>query len=137
MELETEVILFLIGIALTFYSVNKYFKGKSLLSKGIIVKGVVFKKERELNMSGEYETVETIRFLTKKDEWITEKLSPSLLSLRNEGDKIEVIYKPEDPREFDINSSISLVLIPLASIAIGLTLILFSVSKYFNLNIHF
>ena len=98
MELETEVILFLIGIALTFYCVNKYFKGKSLLSKGIIAKGVVFKKERELNMSGEYETVETIRFLTKKDEWITEKLNPSLLSLRNEGDKIEVIYKPEDPQ---------------------------------------
>ena len=66
----------------------------------------------------------TVRFVTKKKEWITEDLNSDFMisytGQYKEGEKVTVIYNPENPSEFTIETRQSQTLGKLVLFILGL-----------------
>lgn len=105
-----------------FIAVGVYLwqRGSYLLAKGKIADAVVFSNHAEVN--SEYGTVyyPVVRFLTFKQEWITQQLKIGYSPAKPVGSKLQVIYDPNDPTTVEINSSLLLVFIPRLFVAIGI-----------------
>lgn len=108
-----------IGMVCILYAALGNFVRKLFLTKGEVVQGVVFDVEPQVNMyigvGSDYDDFRnfdkvTIRFTTKKDEWITADLDSSsgfFIRTRGwykQGDKLLVIYKPHNPYDFYVVS---------------------------------
>lgn len=111
------------GLGLVFTLVG-YFKGKEIKKikeSGIKAEGVVFSLEFEnssFNNGSDYDTSRSpgmyypvIRYVTAEKEWVTEKYNiGSYPSKYQEGDKVPVIYDPENIKEFIIdNNSVNII----------------------------
>lgn len=80
-------------------------KRKNIIQNGIEVEGVIFEFDDSTPPISidSYDNAKypIIRFVTKKGEWITEKSEYEVSSfLFKEGQKVKVIYNPENPKDF-------------------------------------
>lgn len=108
-----------IGMGCILYSALANVIRKLFLTKGEVVQGIIFDVEPHMrtrfiigNTYDDFNNADkvTIRFTTKKQEWITADIESSsgfIISHRGkykQGDKILVIYKPENPYNFYVVS---------------------------------
>lgn len=96
-----------IGFILIYYFRKK--KYNKLLVTGIAVEGVIFDFETSyISYSGSESRdipKPIIRFVTLKQEWITEKYETGFtFSDWKAGDKVMVYYNPENPEEFVVST---------------------------------
>jgi hypothetical protein len=105
------------GLAFTILGyVNRQKIGR-LAKSGVKVEGVVFSVDAEVdvNFGSQYSgssRYPTIRFVTAEKEWVTQKYNVTTFPGYKAGDKVTVIYNPENITEFilDDNSTNSLAI---------------------------
>ena len=121
-------IAFLIGTCFIIISSKIQSAYKLLSENGEKSEGIVFSSEEAKNSKFNMR-YPIIRFLTKKNEWITKAVdSGFILSNYKQGDKVNVIYDPNKPEDFMIESkwqiliSRSLLFAGIGSLLIGLFL---------------
>lgn len=109
-----------------FYKSNN----KNLEKTGERCEGIIFKLDysnsfgSDTNSSSTKDKI-TVRFVTnKKEEWITEDLKTDFMisytGQYKEGDKVAVIYNPENPSEFTIETKQSQTIGKLVLFFVGL-----------------
>lgn len=108
-----EGLTIIFSLGLSTYCLMKYFdyqkKRKRIIQNGIEAEGIVFDFSDEssqisINTNGRSASTPLIRFVTKEGVWITEKGEWSSTVL-NQGDKVTVIYSPDNPKEFIFKTS--------------------------------
>lgn len=112
--------LTILFISAGFLILGVYFwqKGNHLLKNGKKAEAVVFSNKFEASHNGGvYYPV--VRFLTDKQEWITQELSVGTTPKKREGTKLQVIYDPENPTDVQINSTFVLEILPRIFTALG------------------
>lgn len=87
-------------------------KNKHLLETGKKAKAIIFKNNSGSNTGGSAVYYPVVRFLTDKQEWITQELSAGHTLAQKEGTKVDVIYDPDDPTNVEINSLFQLKIRP-------------------------
>ncbi len=115
-----EIILLFISIGALVVGIHLWQKGNYLLTNGKKAKAVIFKNNYSSGNSsnpGTYHPV--VRFLTDKQEWITQELSIGYNPAKKEGTKLEVIYNPDEPTDVEINSRFQLEILPRLLVSIG------------------
>jgi len=100
-----------VGLAFTILGyVNRQKIGR-LAKSGIKVEGVVFSVETEVdvNVGSQYTNVSSrypiIRFVAAEKEWVTEKYNVTAFPGYKAGDKVTVIYNPENITEFMLDDT--------------------------------
>ncbi len=112
--------------------INLWQKGNLLLAKGKKAKAIIFKNNfRSGSDGGVYYPV--VRFLTDKQEWITQELNIGYSPAKLEGTKVEVIYNPDEPTTVEINSVFQLEILPRLFVALGLGGFVFGVLEYMEI----
>lgn len=125
---------FLSGGFLVFGS---YFlmKANHLLRYGKKAKGFVFannfKRVYTSKNAGLYFPV--IRFKTESEEWITQELEIGYNPPKEEGEKVKVLYDPDDPQHIQLDSTFVLVFLPRVLISIGFIGFVLSLLMYLEL----
>jgi len=89
-----------------------------MIANGMEAEGIIFDM---VTRSGAYGGANhpVVRFLTRDDVWITETYDiGSSVTFLKRGEKLNVIYNPEDPKEFILktDTKLNLKLIPLLAI---------------------
>ena len=123
----------ILGILFLVVAYNNDKKYKTLLKTGKEVEGVVFDMDNSDSTGidgSDSLAYPIIRFVTHKQEWITKKADFSYSGLKP-GDKLNIIYDPENPANFTIKSTIVslmpilLMIIGTLAIIVGIVLLLF------------
>src|SRR5690606_41655701 len=83
-------------------------KGKHLIANGKKAKDINFRNNYKISgrSGGVYYPV--IRFITDKQEWITQELSFGYLPAKREETRLEVIYDPNDTSIVEIESTLQI-----------------------------
>lgn len=118
---EGEIILGIISIALLAIGLFTFEKGKRLSKIGKKAKGIVFKNNYKVlgtDTRGTYYPV--VRFLTERNEWITQEVDVGTNPPMAEGKEIQVLYDPNNPHDVIINSDLRLIYLPWFFILIGI-----------------
>lgn len=71
-----------------------------------------------------------VRFVTDDKTWITKELNVGLQPAKQEGARIKIIYNPEDPYDFQLDSFFLLHIIPRFLVAAGITGIVYGLMMY-------
>ncbi|MEN7550760.1 DUF3592 domain-containing protein [Rapidithrix thailandica] len=116
-----DILPLFIGAISLISGIYEVFRRQTLLKYGNKTKGIVFKLEEEIGSGGAVMYFPVMRFTTAKKEWITKKSSTgSSFSQLKIGDKIEIIYDPENPYNAEILNS-SYYSLPVIFILVGLS----------------
>ncbi len=133
----TAIIISLIGVILLAIGASHRMQFQKVSKIGKRAEGVVFETETEdlefgagSQHSRQPSRYPIIRFTTEKEEWITEKYTavviPGLLKV---GSRVNVIYNPDKPTEFVLDSKgVNFVLNAL--VIAGLALVVVGVGGY-------
>jgi hypothetical protein len=113
LELYQPYLLLLVGFVFMIISLlYKASKTENLDKTGERCEGIIFKLDysntgSSLTGSAIKDKI-TVRFVTNKNEWITEDLQTDFVIAYSgqykEGEKVAVIYNPENPSEFTIET---------------------------------
>lgn len=127
--------LVLIALAITviviaIITLNKY---KKISATGVEAEGIVFEVESSSSsVNTTTLTYPIVRFLTSKNEWITQKASVSIVpGTYKKGQKITVVYLEDKPTEFFIKSPLTNTIFALM-IFIALLLLAFAAYNLIN-----
>src|SRR5882672_931311 len=112
-------VVLMLSAACLFAGVFLWRKGNHLLKNGRKAEAVIFTNNFEASDDGGGVYFPVIRFLTDKQEWITQQLRVGTSSKKPEGTKLQVIYDPDDPTDFQINSIFLLEILPRLFTAVG------------------
>lgn len=115
-------ILLLVGTLIWQQSIRLVASGKRCL--GTIISNN-FKYDKD---GGYYYPV--VRFVTDDKTWITQELNVGFQPARKEGAKIKIIYNPEDPHDFQLDSFFLMHIIPRLLVATGITGIAYGLMSY-------
>ena len=117
-----------------YYYVRKI---ERVVKNGIKTEGVIFDIVQDSKFGGSDTDNETpvVRFVTEKQEWITAKSTLGIKGIYtfNVGSKIEIIYNPDNPREFILANEKNFPWAPYIVLIIGALLTLIS---YYILIVH-
>jgi uncharacterized protein DUF3592 len=124
------LIIILVGVILIMLSLYFTFQFRIIKKKGVQVDGIIF--DLEPSSSGSIRTTyPVVRFLTKEQEWITLTSKIGVVpGVYKKGAKVSIIYEPENPQNFLINSKFTttvpsiILLIGILVVAIGFILLL-------------
>lgn len=109
------------GIAIILYALLKRSNSNSLRETGEMAEGIVFElgtkppsvnfgSSDNFNTTGTQEVV-TVRFVTKKMEWITAEMNQEFvlygLGQFKAGEKVTVYYDPSNPYNFFVDTKLS------------------------------
>ena len=131
--MDTELIILIISFGLLMVGVILWQKGNHLLTKGRKAYSIIFKNNFQYSKSGGGTYYPVVRFLTDKQEWITQELSIGFSPAIPEGTKLQVIYDPEDPNNVEINSSLQLEILPRLFVVLGISGLLFVTLEYLDI----
>ena len=98
-------------------------------ANGRKAKAVIFKNNFDSSSSGAV-YFPVVRFLTDKQEWITQQLSIGYSPAKPEGTKLEVVYDPEEPTNVEINSAFHLEMLPRLFVIIGVVGLIWGTLEY-------
>jgi len=94
------------GLGLVFTVIGYFSRSKTqkIMKSGVRVEGVVFSTERDIELGSQGSITSSvypiIRFVTAEKEWVTQKYNITSFPRYEEGDKVTVIYNPENITEF-------------------------------------
>jgi Protein of unknown function (DUF3592) len=131
--MDTELIILLISSGFLIVGTILWQKGNHLLTNGKVADAVIFKNNHSTSRSGRGTYYPVVRFLTDKQEWITQELSIGYSPAKEEGTKLQVIYDPEDPTKVEINSTLQLEILPRLFVALGIGGLIFGTLEYLNI----
>jgi len=117
--MATELLLVIVSGIFLLVGVKLWQKGNHLLLNGKKTKAVIFKNNFKSSGSNGGLYYPVVRFTTQKHEWITKELSIGYSPARSEGEKIEVIYDPDQPTNVEINATFQLEILPRLLVAMG------------------
>ena len=118
-----ELILLAGGAFLTIWGIGRINERRKLLKNGVKVEGIVFELDRSMDNKGSVMYYPIIRFVTLEKEWVTKRLEIGTRpSAYREGEKVKVIYDPEDIEHF-ILDNLSEKLIGLILVLVGILLV--------------
>ncbi|WP_295791467.1 DUF3592 domain-containing protein [Mucilaginibacter sp.] len=133
-----ELIMLAGGAFVMVFGIGKLNERKKILAKGVKVEGVVFDIEKNWDMDAGDTSTSTqyypvIRYVTAEKEWVTKKYEVTGgLNLYKVGDKVTVVYDPDEIEHFIIDDGKTKWLGPLF-IVVGIALIL-GTCIYFFIN---
>jgi len=133
-----ELIMLAGGAFVMVFGIGKLNERKKILAKGVKVEGVVFDIEKNWDMdagdtSSTTQYYPVIRYVTAEKEWVTNKYEVTGgLNLYTVGDKVNVVYDPDEIEHFIIDDGKTKWLGPVF-ITVGIALIL-GVIIYFFIN---
>lgn len=133
-----ELIMLAGGAFVMVFGIGKLNERKKILAKGVKVEGVVFDIEKNWDMdagdtSSTTQYYPVIRYVTAEKEWVTKKYEVTGgLNLYTVGDKVNVVYDPDEIEHFIIDDGKTKWLGPVF-ITVGIALIL-GVIIYFFIN---
>lgn len=130
--MDTELIILLISSVFLIVGTVIWQKGNHLMTNGKVADAIIFKNNYQPSRSGGGTYYPVVRFLTDKQEWITQELSIGYSPAKEEGTKLQVIYDPEDPTKVEINSMLQLELLPRLFVALGIGGIVFGTLEYLD-----
>lgn len=131
--MDTELIVILIPCGLLIVGTLLWQKGNHLLTNGKIAEAIIFKNNYQTSRNGGKVYYPVVRFITDKQEWITQELSTGYSPAKEEGEKLQVIYDPEDPSKVEINSPLQLIILPRLFVAIGIGGLVFGICEYLDI----
>jgi len=129
--MPAEITLLFISIIFLIIGIKLWERGNALLKNGRRVNAIVFKNKFENSRDGGIH-YPIVRFLTDKNEWVTQELSIGYSPPKPEGSKVEVIYDPEDPNKVEINSSFQLEILPRLFVGFGLATLVVAALVFLN-----
>jgi uncharacterized membrane protein YidH (DUF202 family) len=107
-------------------------RANHLVANGKTAKAIVYKNNYHPDKTGgTYYPV--VRFLTEKQEWITQELNIGYSPAKREGTKLEVIYDPEEPTTVEVNAPFQLIVLPRVLVAIGIVGLIFGALEYLQI----
>ena len=124
-------LLLLIGLIVMLFPLFYKSKTQTLEKTGERCEGIIFELGysnsfgSDINVSTTKDKI-TIRFVTNKKEWVTEDLHTDFISYTGqykEGEKVVVIYNPENPSEFTIETKQSPLIVKLVFFSCGLVIV--------------
>ncbi len=118
--MDPELIVVIVSAVLIVIGVKLRHKGSHLLHNGKRAKAIVFRNNQQLLGPSSGMHYPVVRFLTDKEEWITQELNVGYSPPLPEGKQLEVIYDPDDPTTVEINSSFQLEILPTIFLCIGI-----------------
>lgn len=130
-QYQPYVFLF-IGIVAMILALFYKSKFEKLEKTGERCEGIIFKMDYANSFDSDTTSSDTknkitVRFVTNKKEWITEDLDTDLTisftGQYKEGEKVAVIYNPENPSEFTIETKQSQTIGKLALFFVGLVFV--------------
>ena len=144
--LNTYLPFIFLGIGSVSIAIAIFFKSSksSLKETGIEVEGIIFKQERNTNFSIQIDDSSssinnriTVRFVTKKQEWITEVIKQDFqlfyTGQYKDGNTIKIFYDESNPSNFFVDTKqsefivrIMFSIVGLVFISIGLYKIIFN-----------
>ncbi|MBV9962650.1 MAG: hypothetical protein JO072_10420 [Parafilimonas sp.] len=103
----TLIITILIAVIIMIVAISTLNKFKSISKNGIEVEGIVFDLQASssaiTNVNASYPI---IRFLTKENEWITEKSDIGVIpGFYKSGEKLIIVYENGNPKNFYIKNA--------------------------------
>lgn len=139
---QFEPYLFLLtGLGVVIYALFKSNRSTNLKYTGEKVEGIVYELGQAPNSKSDFESTSpvmdkvTVRFVTKKKEWITSDLKqPFALFFTGQykpGDKLDVYYDPGNPSNFYVDSKQSENAVRILFAVVGLTFCLIGLYKLF------
>lgn len=128
------IIIIAIGIALSYVGFKLQSKVKRIAKNGIQTEGVVFDTVQSSNIES-MAKYPIIRFVTLEKEWITETYNISTVpGLLKKGQKITVIYNPDNPKEFFVKSVVT-SLAPVFTIAMAIIILSIGACKILHIQL--
>jgi hypothetical protein len=113
-------------------------KVNRLINNGVEVEGIVFDITLSSSIGdvdGEYPV---IRFLTTDDLWITETYDIGTLRANfKRGQKVTVVYNPEDPKDFILKSDKGRSYVPVVILVSGVLVLIWGVYRVLQLFCNF
>ena len=130
--MNAELIILLISFAFLIIGTILWQKRNHLLTNGKLADAIIFKNNFQPSRSGGGTYYPVVRFLTDKQEWITQELSIGYSPAKEEGTKLQVIDDPEDPTKVEINSTIQLEILPKLFVGLGIGGLIIGTLEYLN-----
>jgi hypothetical protein len=100
------ILLIILSIVVIAFAIIAWGKYKKISTAGTEAEGIIFDMD---SFPGAYDATITypiVRFLTEKNEWITQKASVSIIpGTYKKGQKITVVYLKDNPTDFFIKST--------------------------------
>jgi hypothetical protein len=118
--MSPELMILFASTVLLILGVYFWQKGNHLLKNGKKAQAIVFSNNFHASDNGGGVYYPVVRFLTDKQEWITQELNFGASPKKREGTKLQVIYDPENPTNVQINSTFMLEILPRMFTALGL-----------------
>jgi hypothetical protein len=130
--MDTALIIAIVSCGFFSVGIILWQKATYLLKNGKKAGAVIFKNNfRADDSGGIYYPV--VRFLTDKQEWITQQLSIGYFPAKREGKRLQVIYDPEDPTNVEINSLLQLRILPGLFVVLGICGLIFGALEYLDI----
>jgi len=118
--------LLLGGLILTAFACFFVSKKSNLKQTGIAVEGIVFDQGRSNDIDFNHNDKIIIRFVTKKQEWVTGPIDQDFqlfyTGQYKNGDHVKVFYNPAAPSEFYVDTKQSELITRLVGGLIGICL---------------
>ena len=131
--MDSELILLTVSGVLLVVGAILWRKGNHLLTNGKKANAIIFKNNYSGSGSSGGAYYPVVRFLTDKQEWITQELNIGYSPAKPEGTKLEVLYDPDDPTNVEINSSAQLEFLPRLFVVLGIAGLIFGVLEAFDI----
>jgi len=123
-----EIAIMAMGIAVLYMAVKFRSNTKNIAKNGEQVEGVVFDIVQDTNPQSQAK-FPVIRFVTSQKEWITEQYNISTLpGFLKKGQKLIIIYNPDNPKEFFVKSRINSI-VPVLLFIFGIIILSIGVIK--------
>jgi hypothetical protein len=120
------IIFFLIGAVCLYLAFKIRLKEKKISRNGLHAEGIVIDFVVDNMTKDLVLQFPVVRFVTLKEESITERYDITAPSLLNKGQKVDIVYNPDNPKEFYINTKATtkapkvLTILGIACIALGI-----------------
>lgn len=126
------VLLIIISLAVIVIAIIALSKYKKISTNGIEADAIIFDIESSPTNGDTTITFPIVRFVTEKNEWITQKASVSIIPYSyKKGQSVVVVYSKENPSDFFIKSNwtngvlIAMIIIGLALMTYGVYIIVY------------
>lgn len=121
------VLLIILSLAVILIAIIVFSKYKKISTNGIEADAIIFDIESSPTNGDTTITFPIVRFVTEKNEWVTQKASVSIIPYSyKKGQNVVVVYSKDKPSDFFIKSNWTNGVL-IAMIIIGLALITYGV----------
>ena len=126
------ILLIALALIVILFAIITWRKYKNISATGTEAEGIIFDMESSTTANDATVTYPIVRFLTDKNEWITQKASVSLIpGSYKKGQPVTIVYLKDKPTEFFIKSNWTTAVLAIM-IIIGIALLVYGI--YFLIN---